>query len=293
MWMAASGVAALVSLVACGGNRTPEASSPSPPVVDPNVAYKQYDEAAKPFECSPTYRDMDDAAGDGNFGIMKDKAFEYRDVVATFGDKLGGIEFPNEAKSIVNRMAELTADEVKSLNELAQHDGTDKDRLDALRNRVWLDDSSLVVEVDHLRAALGHPLHPAAYAADQLDSAQAAFYTDDQPVHAKWTAAMAAKDLAGAKAANAIEIDAIQRYIDQLDAIDWPPGTFEGQANALRDQLRRLIEFDRRQVDVATAEDIIEPASGSVPEVKGMLDAKDKLWTDLVRNYHAAVDVKC
>ena len=99
----------------------------------------------------------------------------------------------------------------------------------------------------------------------------------------KFKAAIAANDLAGAKAANATEIEALQRYIDELAAIDWPAGSFEGQANTLRDHLRGQIEFDRRQTDVATAADIVRAPDAGTPEWLAARAAYDALWKALVQ----------
>jgi hypothetical protein len=284
-WIVAVSIALAVGIVSCGGA---DVSSPPNPSVDPSVVFKQYEEAAKPVECSSASRDMDEAVRKGNFGIMKTKAFQYRDVLATFDSRLGEIGFPPATKPIVKRMRELNSDQLAGLNELGQYDGRDEDRLNTLRNRVWSHDSAMVVEGDHLREALGHPVQQAGYAADLLEAAQAAFYNDNAPVHAKWEAAMAAKDLDAAKAANAIEIAALERYIKSVDAISWPPGTYEGQANTLRDHLRGLIDFDRRQVDVATAEEVVDTPAEGVPDVQGAVDAKDSLWVGLVKNFQTA-----
>jgi hypothetical protein len=281
------GIAIVTSVAGCSGTNASSASSSSSPPADPNAAFKQYEEAAKPVECSSASREMDEAADKGNFGIMKNTAFQYRDALATLDARLGKIDFPAAAQPIVKRMRELNSDQLAGLNELGQYDGKDEARLSALRNRIWFDDSSLVLEGDHLRAALAHPVHQAGYAADLLEVAQATFYKDDAPVRAKWAAAMAAKDLDGAKAANGIEIAAIQRYIDKLDSIDFPPGTFQGQANILREHLRGLIDFDRRQVDVSTAAEIVETPAEGVPDVQAAVDAKDRLWADLVKNFQA------
>ncbi len=274
-----------MSVSGCGGS---DASSPPSPSVDPSVAFKQYEEAVKPVECSSAGRDMDEAVRKGNFGIMKTKAFQYRDVLATFDSRLGEIGFPPAAEPIIKRMRERNSDQLAGLNELGQYDGKDEGLLNTLRNRVWSDDSAMVVEGDHLREALGHPVQQAGYAADLLEAAQATFYNDRAPVQPKWEAAMAAEDLAAAKAANAIEIAALERYIKSVDAISWPPGTFEVQANTLREHLRGLIDFDRRQVDVATAADVVETPAEGVPDVRGAVDAKDSLWVSLVKNFQTA-----
>jgi hypothetical protein len=102
-WIFVVGVAVVVSVGGCG---SADVSSPS---VDPSVAFKQYEEAAKPVECSSASRDMDEAARKGNFGIMKTKAFQYRDVLATFDSRLGEIGFPPAAEPVVKRMRELNS----------------------------------------------------------------------------------------------------------------------------------------------------------------------------------------
>jgi hypothetical protein len=212
---------------------------------------------------------------------MKNKAREHRDVVATWVAALGKIAFPAAAQPIVARMRELSASELAGLNELAEVDGKDADRINMLRSQVEADDSSVTVEGDRLSAALGHPLPQALVAADQLEMAERTYWMDVAPVSVKWTAALAASDLTAAKAANALDEEATQRYIDKLDAIDWPPGSFEGQANTLRQHLRELIEFDRHQVDVATAAQIVPAPQGGLPALNAAVDAKDALWVGL------------
>jgi hypothetical protein len=88
-------------------------------------------------------------------------------------------------------------------------------------------------------------------------------------------------DLNGAKAANAVQEDAAQRYIDRLDAIDWPVG-FEEQVNALRDGLRKVIEFDRHQVDVATAAQIVRDFEDA-PASQAAEDARSSLQNGLLK----------
>ncbi len=278
-WIWLLGVALAVSAVSCGGSDAPGASSPP---VDPGVAFAQYEEAAKPFECSKAYLEMYDAYEAEHFGIMKDRARQHRDVVATWNDQLSKIAFPIVAQPIVGRIRDHTATELTGLNELVGIDDKDRDRILTVIMQVQVDDSSAVVEGDSLRSALGHPEPQAIIAADRLDLADLTFYKDKVPVSAKWKAAVAAKDLAGAKAANAIEEKALQRYIDTLATIAWPPG-FEDKVNAMRDMLAGFIEFDRRQTDVATVADIVEAPQEGAPTMQSLGDAETALWTDLVR----------
>jgi hypothetical protein len=292
-WISVFSLAVVTSVAGCGGNDAPGASSPSSPPVDPNVAFKQYTDAAQPFECSSAYGDMGDAAQVGNFGVMKNNARVHRDVVATWDAQLGEIAFPAVAQPIVAKMHELLAAELSGLKELAEVDpgvGIESeagDRIDVVRSQVEAADSSVTVEGDRLRAALGHPESEAGNASDELESADRAFYSDSAPMHAKWKAALAAGDLNMAKASNAIEEEAAQHYLDQLDTIAFPAG-YEGQVNNLRNSLRWLVEFDRRQVDVATAAQIIPPEEGA-KIMPAIADAKAALWVRLAREFQAAL----
>jgi hypothetical protein len=284
VWISAVGIAVVTSVAGCGDTAAPGASSPSGPSVDPNVAFEQYDEAAKPFECSKAYGEMYDALQERHYGIMKDRARQHRDVVATWDAQLSKIAFPVAARPIVGRMREFTATELPGLNELVEADDKDADRIWTVMTQVQADDSSATVEGNRLREALGHPESQAGVAADQVDLAYVTFYKDIDPVATKWEAALAANDLDGAKAANAIEMDALHRYIDALDTISWPPGTFEGQANTLRRHLRKMIEFDRRQVDVATTGQIVPTPAGGAPEMIAANDAQQALWQVLAQS---------
>jgi len=231
---------------------------------------------------------MGEASLAGDIGVMKDKAREYRDVVATFDARLGDITFPDAAEPIVDEMRELLATEVTGLGELAAYDGKDVIRKATLKNNLEADDAAVGVEGNRLREALGHPESTFGVAADLLEAADTVLFKDLLDPWAKFKAATAANDLAGAKAANAIEIDALQRYIDRLDAIDWPPGSFEGQANTLREHIRGQIEFDRRQTDVASTADIVRAPEGGTPEWNAARAAYDALWDSLMQTHVTA-----
>lgn len=276
--MSAVGIAVVTSIAGCGGTEAPGA-----PSVDSNVAFAQYDEAAKPFECSKAYGEMWDAYHDAHYGIMKDRARQHRDVVATWNDQLSKIEFPVAAQPIVHNMRELAASELTGLNELVRIDDKKADRISALVTMVQADDSSATVEGDRLRETLGHPETQASVAADLLDRAYLLFYKDDDPVPSQFDAALVANDLAAAKAAKQLEVDALQRYIDALGAIDWPPGSFEGQAVTLRKHLQEVIEFDRRQVDVATAAQIVPTPKAEAPDFQAAEAAELALWRVLAQ----------
>jgi hypothetical protein len=277
------GVALAVSVAGCGGTEAPVASSPSSPPPDPKVAFAQYEKAVKPFDCTDAYGNIGDAHDDGDLVAMQDNARKLRDVVTTLNAELSEITFPAAAQSIVDRMRELTADEVAGLNELAEIDVNNAERIAVVRSEIEATDTAVTVESDRLRAALGHPESVFGSAADLLALADNTAYRDLVPQSYKFEAAIAANDLAGAKAANATEIEALQRFIDEIAAIDWPPGSFEAQANTLREQLRGQIEFDRRQTDVATAADIVRAPDAGTPEWLAARAAYDALWKALVQ----------
>jgi hypothetical protein len=283
-------LAVVVGLAGCGGSHAP---SPASPTVDPNVAFERYTEVAKPFECSSAYGDMGDAAGAGNFALMKSKAREHRDVVAAWDAELGKITFPPVAQPIVDKMREINATELSGLKELAEVDpGVAAEseagyRIVAVRSQVEAADSAVTVEGDRLRAALGHPESEAGDASDELEAADRAFYSENASTHAKWKAALAAGDLNMAKASNAIEEAALQHYLDRLDKIAFPAGD-ETRVNTLRVNLRWAIEFDRRQVDVASAAQII-PSEQGAKIMPAIVDAKDALWVALAREFQKAL----
>jgi hypothetical protein len=287
-WIVAVGIAVVMSLAACGDTDAPVASNSTSPPVDPDTAFAEYEKAVRPLDCSDAYQAMGDASLAGEIGVMKDKAREYRDVVATFDARLGEIAFPDAAEPIVDVMRELLAAELTGLGELAAYDGEDKTRKATVRNNLEADDAVVGVEGNRLREALGHPESTFGVAADLLESADATLFEDLVEPWAKFEAALAANDLAGAKAANAIEIDALQRYIDKLDAIDWPPGSFEGQANTLREHIRGQIEFDRTQTDVAAMADIVRAPEGGTPDWVAARSTFDALWNALMQTHQTA-----
>jgi hypothetical protein len=290
IWISVVGIAVVTSVAGCGGNDAPgapsassvAAPSPSSPPVDVDAAFAQFLKAVKPFWCSSAYSDIGEMADAGDVGAMKVRVHEYRGVMMTWDDNLGRIAVPPAAQPIVGKLRELNAAEMADLDALAAAvEKNDKKQMNRLTGLVYLDDAMVGVEADRLSAALGHPEPQAGIAFTQLEVAYHTFYKDIAPGYDMFEAALSRNDLNGAKAANAIEQDAAQRFIDRLDAIDWP-AQFEGQVNVLRDNLRKLIEFDRRQVDVATTAQIVPPEEGAslLPAVD---DAVDSLQNGLTK----------
>jgi hypothetical protein len=298
------GIAVVMGLGGCSGSAAPGGAAPSslsPPPADPAVAFTQYDTAAKPFECGSAFSAMIDAVEKPDYGAVKDSAKAYREVLATWDAQLGTIAFPVAVKPIIDGLRQHTAAELAALDELAKIDIKDTERMTLVERHVEAVDAAVEVDGDAVRAALGHPVPQAGVAADQLMLADQTFYQTDADVSAKWKAAIAAHDLNGAKAANALEEDAAQAYIDRLGTIDWPPSVrtptpwtppsgFDRQVTALRDNLHGIIDFDRHQVDVATTAQIVE----GTPELsKALSDNEVALWTALVQAYRKAVPTSC
>jgi hypothetical protein len=287
--IAVVGIAVVTSVAGCGGNDAadpPSASSvaapsPSSPPVDVEAAFAQVKEAVKPFWCSNAYSDMGDMAHAGNIDAMRLRVHEYRGVMTTWDDDLGRIAVPPAAQPIIDKIGELNAAEMADLDALAGVDDKDKEQINRLLGRVYYDDALVAVEADHLSAALGHPEPQGQIAADQLELANQTYYTEQFPSSEMFEVALSRNDLNGAKAANAVQEDAAQRYIDRLDAIDWPAG-FEDQVDALRDGLRKVIEFDRHQVDVATTAQIVR-GSEDAPESQAVEDARSSLQNGLLK----------
>ena len=100
--------------------RAPVGVEPSEPTGGPDVAFTQYKHAVKLFDRSAAYGASGDAAQAADFVVMKNKAREHRDVVATWDAALGKIAFPAAVQPIVVRMRESSASESAGLNELAE-----------------------------------------------------------------------------------------------------------------------------------------------------------------------------
>jgi uncharacterized protein YdbL (DUF1318 family) len=289
VWIAVVGVAVSAG---CGGSHAPGASgpasvaapSPSTAPIDPAVAFAQFERAAKPFDCSAPYVAMSGAFEASNYAAVLDNGRKERTVMETWDAELGKIAFPPEAQPVVDKIRKLNAAELTALTELASTDVVDTERIVTLQYQVEIANSSVTLASDDLREALGHPVPQTAIAADHIDLAFLTYYQATDPLSAKFQAAVAANDLDAARAVNAVEEEAAQAYIDQLNTITWPAG-FNDQINALRDNLNAIIDFDRHQVDVATAAQIAAPPEQGSP-FRLADDAKSALWDALVTAYH-------
>jgi hypothetical protein len=288
IWVSVVGIAVVTSVAGCGGNDAPSASSlaapsPSSSPVDVDAAFGEFLNAEKSLWCSSEYSDFSYMTDVGDVDTIKIRVHEYRGVITTWDDNLGRISVPPAAQPIVGKLRELNATEMADLDALAAAvEKKDEKQMDRLAGLVYFDDALVGVEADRLSAALGHPEPQGRIASNQLAVAYQTFHKDITPVSEMFEAALSRNDLNGAKAANTNEEDAAQRYIDRLGTIDWPTG-FEDQVNALRDNLRKLIEFDRRQVDVATTAQIVRPPEEGAPVFLAVEDAWDSLHKGLLK----------
>jgi hypothetical protein len=276
-WISVVGIAVVTSVAGCGSNDAPSASNPSSPPVDPKVAFEQYQDSLTPFKCSNAYDSMGQMVEADNVANAKIYAKTYRGLAATWNDELGKFAFPHVAQPVVDRIHEINAAELADLDALlGLADEKDTARMNELVGNVYYGEASVEVELDRLDAALGHPGSQGRVALDDFDLAYRTFYQDDFPVSAMFKTALERNDLAAAKAANAIEEAALQRYVDRLSTIAWPAG-FVGLANTLRDKLRAVIEFDRRQDGVASVAQIDQSPESGAAESRAVQYAENAL----------------
>lgn len=279
--LAAIGFVVVTTVSACGGEVTAgqaakesvgSVSSTTPTTttkaVDANAAFAEVEQARQAISCSPLMAATLQAGLGAKLPIMRDSARQYRDLVTAWQTQLNNIAFPADAEPMIVKLKDFTATQIKDLDAMAgaADDATQQQML-AWTNALNLDETSIRVELDKLSAALGHPEPQSFVAGNQLELAYGTFRNTITPVYPKFEEALKTGDLAGAKAANGIEQEAAQRYIETLDAIDWPPG-YEDKVKTLQDALRGVIEFDRKQVDVPTTADI--QTSGPEGEAVGI-----------------------
>lgn len=274
--LAAIGFVVAATLSSCSGGvtageATKESSSSSATTpattsatkaVDANAAFDAVEKARQEISCTPLLANTLQASFRTDVPVMRDNAGKYRDLVTAWEKSLGAMMFPADAESVVTKLKASTAAEVVDLNAMATAaDNATPQDVTAMANSLNFHETSTRAELDELSAALGHPEPPAFVAGNRLELAYGTFRQDSTPVWPMFEDALKKGDLAAAKAANEIEQKAAQRYIDTLDAITWPPG-YDDKVKALQEALRGVIEFDRKQVDVPTAADILPRSRG-------------------------------
>jgi hypothetical protein len=289
------GVTATVVL-GCGTN---PASPPATPTDTQAAqgAYQQLKDAGKVFDCSTAYDVIMGDTGKAEFDVpaLRDAAGAYRDINVKYADLLGKISFPPTAQPIADEYHRAVSTETNDLDWLTA--------VSAPKNSFafidrWLYDEAVVYEAyDRLKESLGHPMSQALRAMDLFEVARQTAQKDNQTISMLFEDAIAHSDLQAAKAVNRIEENSLQRYIDTLGTIDFPD-SFDARVDDLKTKIRASIDFDKRQVDVASAAEIVEaPAEGS-PESQAKAKAETELFDELqkldkTQSTEPAADAKC
>jgi hypothetical protein len=288
-WVLVVGITVVTSVAGCGGDGESASSvaapSPSSPPVDVDVAYAQFLKAVKPFWCADGFSGIGGRTIVGAADTIK-VVDDYRAVMMTWDDDLARIAVPPVAQPIVGKLRELNAAELADMDALtAAAENNERGQMKPITGILNLDDAMVNLETGHLSAALGHPEPQAGIAFNELEVTTHTFSKDIAPVAGMLDAALSRNDLDGATAANAVKQAAAQRFIDRLHDIDWPTGV-ESQVNVVRVDLRKVIDFARRQVDVATTAQIVYSEEGAslVPAVfyavDSLQDSLNKLRTE-------------
>jgi hypothetical protein len=268
-WMSVIVVAAAALLSGCGSSSNKEAPASTSASVRPDAeaAYKQL-KAIKVLACSTAYDDLSDANAKQDEPAVRDTAGKYRDLLVQWEEQFAKISFPQDVQATVAQTRDNTDNEIRYLDYMTgTFEGRDRDAL--VRHVYYYEDASLV-EMDKLIAALGHPMAPPVVAADRLALARSRYLMESAWVNRMFDSALSHKNLDAAKTANRIEEDALQRFANSLDGIDWPAESV-ALINELRNSIKGAIAFDRRQVATADTTQISVPRPDApVPEFDNM-----------------------
>jgi hypothetical protein len=266
-------------VLGCGSN--PE----SPPATAANTqaaqgAYQQLKDAAKVFDCSTAYDVIMGDTGKADFDVpaLRDAARAYRDLNVKYAGLLDKISFPPTAQPIAAEYHRAVSTEIDDLDWLTAVSAPKNSF--AFVDQLLYDEAVVYEAYDRLKESLGHPMSQALRAMDLFEVARQTAQKDTQRISMLFDEAIAHSDLQAAKAANRIEEDALQRYIDTLGTIDFPD-SFDARVDDLKTKIRASIDFDKRQVDVAGAAQIVKaPAEGS-QENQAKVKAETDLFDDL------------
>lgn len=257
-------IVAATGFAGCRSSAPNNATSSPTAGPDAEAEYRQLRDASHVLNCGGTsISDISDANGKKDVPALRGTAAKYRALVSAWNDQLGKIAFPAADRSIVDGLRATNSDELRDLDTIAAV--TEADHGDILATYVFFDDATAIIALDRLHEALGHPASRALLAADRLELARQTYQRDSALVNILFAAALAHADLDAAKAANRVQEEGLQRYSDALNTIDWPSG-FDGQVNDLRGKIQALIDYDRRQVDVATASQVVPAPTEGAPE---------------------------
>jgi hypothetical protein len=283
---------ASIGLVACGthsgsAGTAPTQASPAP---DAENAYRQLHDANNVSDCGASVSALSDANTKHDVPALRITAAKYRAQVAAWDDLLAKIAFPPSAMPIVDSLRASNAHELQELDSIAAVTETPHGNL--LATYVFYDNARGTTDLDRLAEALGHRSSGPLVAADQLELARQTYQRDNALTEMLFSAALAHADLDAAKAANRVEEDGLARYAEALNKIAWPTG-FDGQVNDLRDKIRALIDYDRRQVDVSNVSQVVPAPRDGSPEGAAESLAQGNLLDALYKANKADTLLKC
>lgn len=272
------GVTATVVL-GCGSN----SASPPATATDTQAAqgvYQQLKDAGKVFDCSTAYDVITGDTGKADFDVpaLRDAAGAYRDLNVKYADLLDKISFPPAAQPIADEYRNAVSAEIHDLDLLTAISAPKNSF--AFIDKFSYNEAVLYEAYDRLKESLGHPMSQALRAMDLFEVARQTAQKDTQSISMLFDEAITHSDLQAAKATNRIEEESLQRYIDTMGTIDFPD-SFDARVDDLKTKIRASIDFDKRQVDVASTAQIVKaPAEGS-PENQAKVKAETALFDDL------------
>ena len=260
----ASGSAVCLALVgatlSCSSNKDGDDSKTA------DAAYTAVKAAGSVFDCSTAFDDLDAAHIANDVAGQQAAALEYRELLAKWDGMVAAISFPSDSKDEAQKVQSGNADELASLDAMASAKTADEARVVVWK--VFVDDWNGLVLLDDLYSSLGHAPSQARRAGHQLGLARSRSASVDAEFGPKFSAAVASGDLAAAKAANETDITALQTYLDQIGVIDFPADV-KTQVEQLKKDVQAEIAYDRKQVDVASAADIVLAPPGGSAEATG------------------------
>ena len=273
--LACLGLAA-ATLAGCG-TKDDEASS-DPDTSDSEADYTALREAAKVFDCTSAFGDLDAAHIANDVAGQRAAAAEYRKIIAAWDEKVRAIDFPDGSREAAERLYRTNTDELNSLDDMAA--ATDANEATIVVWEIFVADWENTVANDELQASLGHPSAPALVAAHQLGLARSKSASASAEAGQPFRDALASGDLDAAIAANEIEIGGLETYLDEIDAIEFPDSV-DSQVEQLKKDVQAQIDYDHQQVAVATTADIVESPSDGSAEAKTEAQTHEELQNTL------------
>lgn len=226
-----------------------------------DAAYVAVKNAGSVFDCSTAFDDLDAAHVANDVAGQQAAALKYRELLAKWDGIVSTISFPEQSKDEAEKVLQANDEELAALDAMASAKTPDEARVVVWR--IFVDDWNGLVLLDDLKASLDQTPSPAQRAGHQLALARSRSASVDAEQGPKFAAAVASGDLAAAKAANDTDIKALQTYLDQIGAIDFPADV-KAQVDRLKQDVQAEIAYDQKQVAVAnTAEIVLAPPGGS------------------------------